>query len=172
MSPLRTRLRAETRAEHEALDRQYGALDLSDPADYALFLRAHHAAHSVVEPLIRPAPPRLAALQRDLAAMGLAEGPAFVADYVNNANLLGLSYVVAGSHLGGKVLKKAWSATKNSQMRDAGGHFEVPGQKRHWQFVLRRLSNVQTGDEPGVIDGARAGFRCFADALAFIRAHP
>lgn len=167
MSPLRARLREDTRPEHDRLDALYGQLDLSVRDDYLLFLQAHHAAHSVVEPLIQPAPARQQALAADIRALGAVPLAGFAASYTRHAHPLGLSYVVAGSFLGGQVLRKAWELSRNDTMRSAGRHFGLSGLREHWQTVLKSLTDVAAEDQHRVVDGARAGFRCFADALHF-----
>ena len=46
---LRDVLREGTREEHERVDAAFSELDLADAEDFAAFLKAHHAALSVME---------------------------------------------------------------------------------------------------------------------------
>ena len=169
MDPLRARLRAETRPEHEALDAAFGALDLSEPRDYATFLRAHHAASTLIEPLIAPAPGRVAALVSDIGQIGGEVTCGFAYPALQNAHPLGLAYVVAGSHLGAKVLRKRVESASIERFRNAKRYFALPGTAEHWQAVLDSLTNVKPTEADAVIDGARIGFGCFAAALVFVK---
>ena len=169
MTPLRQRLRAETRPEHEALDVAFGALDLGDVHDYGLFIRAHHAAHTLIEPRIAPAPPRLAALARDLDALGLAPLQNFDVPAIQTADPRGLAYVVAGSHLGGKILHRRWESSENAKIRAAGHYFAVPNVKEHWQITLKVLKGTTPDNHNSVVEGARSAFSCFAMALRQVK---
>ena len=168
MTPLRRRLREETRAEHDRLDAAFGALDLSDTADYGVFLLAHHAAHDLIEPRIRPAPPRLDALRRDLDILGLTPVSGFTHPSLDSAHPAGLSYVVAGSYLGGQVLKRAWQASPNRKLHAAGHYFALPGLKDHWQAVLKVLKEMDPEQHDDVLEGARTAFMCFERALEHV----
>lgn len=113
---LRDRLRAETRAEHEALDA--GFADMLAPGQeglYARFLLTNRAGHEAVEPLLsRSSLPwtdegRLAALRADCRALKLprlsAPPPALLSLALPEA--LGAAYVLEGSRLGAAFLLKA-----------------------------------------------------------------
>ncbi len=113
---LRDRLRAETRAEHEALDAGFanmlapGARSL-----YACFLLTNRAGHEAVEPLLERSPlgwtggGRLAALRADCRAMGLPRlrPPRLASDLPALPEAVGAAYVLEGSRLGAAFLLKA-----------------------------------------------------------------
>ena len=95
-----------------------GALDLSDPNDYARFLAAQAAALLPLEATLDhagaaaifpqwPAHRRGPALAADLDALGIAlPSPALVPQLVGEPDVLGALYVIEGSRLGGKMLRR------------------------------------------------------------------
>lgn len=109
---LREQLRGRTRQDHKRLDEALTQLDLSRPGDYARFLRFHAVARAGVEQWLddhapadlRP-PAQLRPIGIDLEALGAPApscAPAFVGP--SAGGWLGVAYVVAGSHLGNRVL--------------------------------------------------------------------
>ena len=114
---LRDRLRAETRAEHEALDAGFAEmLAPGREALYARFLLTNRAGHEAVEPLLSRSPlpwtddGRLAALRADCRALRLPRlrPPAVPAGpRPTLPDALGAAYVLEGSRLGAAFLLKA-----------------------------------------------------------------
>lgn len=108
---LRHRLRADTRAAHDRLDRMAAGFDLSQRAGYGRFIRGHALAtadllgQGAELGLLRH---RLALANGDLSAMGMAPVPARPdTPPGDGAPSLGLRYVIAGSHLGARGLVQA-----------------------------------------------------------------
>jgi len=111
-------LRSITRDVHDRVDARFSAFDLSTVDGYADFLDAQAAAFlSVEEALDRagagdllpdwPDRRRSDALKSDLAALGrgVPDGNA-APDYPDEASMWGGIYVLEGSRLGGKILRK------------------------------------------------------------------
>jgi len=119
MSPLRDRLRAGTRVEHERIERALGFTPESlTLAAYHGYLRRMHSFHAATEPALLAArhahPPGLALearvktpwLAEDLRHFGLEPlaPPIWEAPGFTPATLLGTAYVLEGATLGGRVL--------------------------------------------------------------------
>ncbi|MBU3079244.1 biliverdin-producing heme oxygenase [Sphingomonas quercus] len=107
------RLRADTRADHEAVDDRFGRFDLADADSYRQFLTAHSLVLPGFEAALAPAAlmpgweQRTAALADDLAALGAdMPAPLVPAAAMHGAARWGAIYVVEGSRLGGAVLSR------------------------------------------------------------------
>ncbi|RKF20615.1 hypothetical protein D6851_10790 [Altericroceibacterium spongiae] len=109
---LRARLREETGPLHDSLDIRMGQLDLAVPEDYARFLKLQLAARAPIERWARhncPAhlrpPAQVPLLLEDLSELG---GPFSVSNRAFalpvHAEPLGFAWVMAGSHLGNRVM--------------------------------------------------------------------
>lgn len=124
--PLLDRLRTETAAQHDALEAGLALLDRPLSRDRFLgVLKGFHGFHAVWEPaaaqsayaeFLRPRR-RLVGVERDLRSMGLAQADidalprcGEAADLAATpAGVLGASYVLEGSSLGGAVITRALS---------------------------------------------------------------
>lgn len=122
--PLLDRLRSETAAQHDALEAGLALLDAPLSRDHFLeVLKGFHGFHAAWEPaaaasayadFLEPRR-RLGAVERDLRALGLSDGEIAAlprcdaaADLAaTSAGVLGASYVLEGSSLGGKVITRA-----------------------------------------------------------------
>lgn len=115
----REMLRAATADCHRRVDEIYSAARLSDPVSYGNFLCAQAAAFLPVEAALDAAgisdviddwPSRMRAphLMHDLSELGIAR-PAPVAPFAiaGAAEMLGALYVIEGSRLGAKLLKRS-----------------------------------------------------------------
>ena len=111
-------LKAATRDAHDRLDAQFSAYDLSKREDYARFLQAHAAAYLPVETALGEAGAaniipqwqenrRSAALIEDIEALGLQlPPPARAPAFDSPAAIIGGAYVLEGSRLGAKLIKR------------------------------------------------------------------
>ncbi|MGY2736307.1 heme oxygenase [Sphingomonas sp. UYP23] len=115
----RSLLRAETRDQHDQVDRIFSRVKLDDRREYGAFLSAQAAAHIPVEGALAAGGvagivPDWEARQRgdliraDLAALGLATpDPAGTIAFDGEAAVLGGLYVLEGSRLGGTMLQRS-----------------------------------------------------------------
>lgn len=111
-------LRAATDDVHRELDDLLSQLDLSDPADYATFLKVQARAVPAVEGALTASGldelvegwsggRRSRALEADLAALGEPLPPPAATPKIDGiGELLGTAYVLEGSRLGGRALKQ------------------------------------------------------------------
>lgn len=190
--PLRERLRTETRAEHQAIER---ALDLMRPDfsldDYRALLLRHYGFHlpfeRMLESLAREGLSiarfyqderrKAAWLAEDLRALGVEsmDDAACVpverlqAMYRDRARLLGAVYVIEGSMLGGAVLARRFAASFDLStgrgLRFFTGYGDLAGRK--WNETLRLLQSPETARLPSceVVAGARATFLLLSEQL-------
>lgn len=163
-------LKSATRADHDALDAHFSGLNLADDGDYALFLTAHAAAFLPTEQALAEAGAdtlaewselrRSDALKEDLAVLGLATPqPMAAPDYASHAAMLGGAYVLEGSRLGGKLLRR--------QLRpDQPSNFLSPPKSLAWRDFIAHLEQMlsSTVDRQVAANAAQATFACFAEA--------
>lgn len=115
----RTALRAETRDEHDRVDKAYSRFSLTEPESYCRFLRAQAAVFLPLEAAIDasrpervledwPARQRSHLLREDLAELGTASADVPAASpFETIPELLGTVYVLEGSRLGGAMLERS-----------------------------------------------------------------
>lgn len=166
---LREHLRSHTRRDHEQLDKALASLDLSRQQDYARFLRFHAVARAGIEDWLSrhaPAeacpPQQLSLIEDDLAALGAippSSTPAFEAPA---ENWLGVSYVVAGSHLGNRMLLKQIDATSQPHAFLSG-----EAMQDYWKHLRPALEESVGGREANEnAASARAAFTHFSRVAA------
>lgn len=176
MTPtLRDILRERTREAHGRVDALYGRLVLADRDGLSQFLTAHYLALKPVEAAIgaRAAhddlPPVLAPLvRRDLEALGMPVPGAPEFEMLEHADPDGLSYVVAGSHLGARVLRRQWARSDDGDVRAAGRYLSSDAMAAFWPGFVERLNARPTTLDIAerVVGGAVAAFSVFERAFA------
>ena len=168
-SDVHVRLREATRSAHEGLERRLAILErIATPAGrrelLVRFWRLHAEAEAALAPWLAPVAGlefegrrRTAVLRRDLAALGVAPPPLGAGPRVASlGEALGLMYVLEGSTLGGKVIRREVAA--------AGGDFAGlafldpygPAAGQRWRSFLAVLAGAAPDE---AVAGARAGFR-------------
>jgi heme oxygenase len=163
------RLRAATRANHEAVDAAFGHFQLTDAADYGAFLTAHARALPAVESVLADVPglpalrPRVPLLHADLAALGLAlPQPLPLPAPTDPATAFGMAYVIDGSRLGGGMLARQVPADlPRAYLSDT----HLPGEWRAFGHAL----DAAAGDDAWTaraITGAQRVFDLYAAAAA------
>lgn len=169
---MRELLRDGTRTAHERLDAKVSGLDLSDRADYARFLRFHAVARAGVEQWLAENAPRGMAppaqtplIREDLTALGErapASAPAF--GDVPPTGWLGVAYVVAGSHLGNRVLAERIAAEPAAR---ASRFLRGEAMSAYWKDLRSLLGETASkADATNVLAGARATFGHFSQVAA------
>lgn len=175
ISDVHRRLREATEADHLRLeDRVQILARVSAPDARRALVSQFHRMHVEIETAIRPwlaefpeldfaARQRTPSLERDLIALGCAGEPA-TRDAVgasDPAEALGLMYVLEGSTLGGRVIRRSIEAQRGDMN---GLSFLDPYGDRvgeRWKSFLAVLDAAATTPEAtdAMIGGARAGFR-------------
>lgn len=137
-------LRRETEAEHQQLDDLVTRLDLGQVDDLARFFRMHLACFDGMA--VHSADHRLrdmiTALRSDLVALGCADRPAPVA--LAPVHPLAVDYILAGSRMGTKVLRKRWARSDNPLVQAACNYFSLDSTPGEWADTCARLNTVQT----------------------------
>lgn len=122
---LRTRLRVETMASHERVDRLFSSLSFCSAVDYRHFLAAHLLAFGAIasqrqydDPGEGRAPVRslVSALDADLKELGCNALPA-LANGRREWRVEASDYIVLGSRLGSKLLARRWAEGGQTRAR-------------------------------------------------------
>lgn len=173
---LRDVLRAATGTDHTMLDQSMAGLRLATPADLIRFLGIHLAARAGIEGwLERNAlpgwvpPVQTTPIAQDLTTLGgyPSAFPAPRFDPGANADWLGVAYVIAGSHLGNRLLlAQAGTALPDDARRFLAGN----AMQDYWRR-LRSLLAGMPGPDGGEssISGAKATFGHFARCVEMFR---
>lgn len=173
---LRDVLRATTGPDHTVLDQSMAGLRLAEPADLVRFLGIHLAARAGIESwLERNAlpgwvpPVQTTPIALDLIALGglPAAFPAPRFEPGATADWLGVAYVVAGSHLGNRLLlAQAGTALPDDARRFLAGN----AMQDYWRRLRSLLAGMPgpDGDESS-IKGAKATFGHFARCVGMFR---
>lgn len=168
---LRSRLRDSLRAEHEALDERVSGQDLQSLAGFTAFLRMNEAGYGdlsnyAARPEVTAALRDLCQRARDdLAALGAAPLPRRVWSGPAPA-ALAIEYVVAGSRLGGEVLRRQWEngplAARGSSYMSAPNYLEL------WRAFIAATADLPGDDASAdaVVADARRVFQMFNDLAA------
>lgn len=169
---LRDILRARTAGAHSALDRSLGSLDLGDHAGYTAFLTFHYAARAGIERWLAQAapadlcpPPQTPLIARDLAALGEEQPATPGNDFAapGGAAWRGVAYVIAGSHLGNRMLLGQVSARVAT---DARSFLSGADMQDYWRRLRTLLATPADPAEcEGAVAGASAAFAHFAGYL-------
>ncbi|WPZ33952.1 biliverdin-producing heme oxygenase [Thalassobaculum sp. OXR-137] len=171
---LRDHLRRETRALHQRTEALLQHLDIRTRAGLDSFLLVHHA---VVMPMER----RLAAsdmtrrwpfrltdlLVEDLEERALKPTAGVPAARFEDADPVGLSYVLGGSRLGSRVLlKRLAGACPAPRYLSRAPDDEI------WPWTLSLLNSPEAAAAPreDVLQGAEIAFASFADAVSLVEA--
>lgn len=175
VSPAHSRLREATREDHARLEARVDILRrIAEPAGraelVARFWRLHAAAEAAIAPWLEDlaeldfaARRRTAQLRRDLHHHGLAPTePAAGVTVASRSEALGLMYVLEGSTLGGKVIRREAEAAGRDL---AGLSFLDPygaAAGARWRSFLDVLAQAEP---EAAVAGARAGFRHAEETL-------
>jgi heme oxygenase (biliverdin-IX-beta and delta-forming) len=171
MSQVHARLKCATADAHERVERRARIVErLGERAEEARLIAAFYVLHGEVEAAAAPwlldhaaldfeARRRTPLLRAGLKARGVAEPSLCALTAGSAAEAIGLLYVVEGATLGGKVIRKALSASGGDL---AGLEFLDPygeAAGARWRSFLAVLEEVAGPDPQRAVDGALRGFR-------------
>ena len=173
MHPLRLLLRDKTNADHNRIDAAYSKLDLKNRSDFSVFLLSHLIAMKTLRPVLKRLPVELQFLETesiirsDLGILGTASAVTTPVPIPKIAEPLGTAYVIAGSHLGRKLLRNQWSKSSDVIVLSAASFMKENEQNRSWQFLLSSLKEFEfkKADVENLIQSSKTTFEVFEIAL-------
>ncbi|MBD3664487.1 biliverdin-producing heme oxygenase [Sulfitobacter aestuariivivens] len=166
----RHRLRTETRDDHARVDTRFSKLDLQAADGFGEFLSVHGSCFGVMHDICGAAARSAAllgaltsAIKLDLKSLGLP-GPAAPSEPVLGCDPIAIDYMVAGSRLGSKVLKRNWALSADARVKAAGAYFALTDSGTLWRETCADLDRIDP-DSPRadwVIADVRSLFTLFA----------
>ncbi|NSX55393.1 hypothetical protein [Parasulfitobacter algicola] len=169
-------IREQTRTDHDLLDRMITTLDIAQLDDFRVFLQIHHCCFVVM---------RSRSLDQGLSTSVLSDmidgltadleivsGNRHAVDLPAPSALdpLSIDYMVAGSRLGSKILRKRWGASTDPCVQRANTYFSQAIDPKLWPETCRALSAMPPGSAraDGIVEDTRIQFQLFAAAFAKI----
>ncbi|SLN44160.1 biliverdin-producing heme oxygenase [Pseudooctadecabacter jejudonensis] len=146
----RHHLRVSTASDHQAVDDIMSNMDVMTHAGFVSFLTVHrmcfdamskaspagHTAKSVLDDLI-------SRIDADLKVLG-APIPSQDPQPLGTLDPLAIDYVVEGSRLGSKVLRRRWEGTSDPVVKSANAYFSHIPPTSRWQQVCSALAEIET----------------------------
>lgn len=172
-SDLRSVLRRATRGSHGRVEALYDALDFTRRCDYSRFLFAHALALETVETAVRSDAPRLGFPPSlsdlavfDLRLLGVVPPEPGGLGRPAGQDACGMMYVVAGSHLGNRVLGQRWRRSIDPAVRSAGAYLSNTRMSAYWPKFLGILDAQQRRGVAvdAMVDAAGFAFGLFEQA--------
>ena len=170
-------LRSETRVQHDRLDHLISAIDIAELPGFRLFAQLHWQCFAVMQS--RQGDPSrsretlqamLDGLRHDLTVIN-AEPGRLDAALSPRIDPLAIDYMVAGSRLGTKVLKKSWARSTDARVNAAQGYFGQEYDADLWRDTCLALSYVPVDSlrARAIVDDTRALFHLFEAAFHGLR---
>lgn len=190
-SPILSRLRLETRGEHEAVERVLDLMDAALTADtYRHRLAQFYGFYGPLEAALQPRCalhltallPRLnktALLRQDLERLGVSTADLPLCRQLppiqTQAEVLGCLYVMEGATLGGRLITQHVQATFGIMPSAGGSFFEGYGQDtgKMWQAMRQLLLScaVDAATENAIVANAIATFASLRAWCALTNTH-
>lgn len=166
-------LRDQTRPDHDRLDELIGTLDISQRLGFTTFAEMHlscflamQARQSATSKSAQTLRNMIDGLRKDLSVV-TDRKTVTRAELPNHVAPLAIDYIVAGSRLGSKVLRKRWSKSTDGKVQGASVYFQQPVDPRLWPETCQALSDVvPTSAQAGaIIKDTKALFQLFSTAF-------
>jgi len=157
---IHVRLKLATRLDHERVDLSFSRFDLASAADYSAFLVLNALALNALRPWWRSVDEADFGGLADALAVDLAEFAGALPDAIRTSGPidgLGLAYVVRGSRLGSKILRKRVRPGFPTAYLD----FKPAMSWRDMLQQVDRHDPSRSGHEHATIAGARATFAVY-----------
>ncbi|WP_107843967.1 biliverdin-producing heme oxygenase [Litoreibacter ponti] len=172
-------LKAETWADHERVDGLISTLDLSTFEDFVRFLTIHQGCFDSIRGLMpkgsaawRALDDMVRGIETDLNTLG-ASAPVPALPNLRTPDALAVDYVIEGSRLGSKVLRRRWMAASDPRVRKADAYFSLPPVPGRWRDVCDQLSAISVPSERAgrIVHDTRMLFSLFYTAASETAAH-
>lgn len=169
---LRIRLKTDTVSAHNRVDTVMARFDLTMASGLARFLRIHQAALQQTMPRLRQSGHDFeqlpALIEADLAALGhrTTSATPLLAEQPLDGDPIGYAYVVAGSHMGSKILNKRRLRSSDANVLRASHYLAREDTELIWHSLTTQLQKLDAdgSKQDEIVAGAVACFRCFENA--------
>ena len=171
MGFLHAQLRSATRCRHAGVEMLFEQFDISRETGACGFLRAHAASIAAVRAANPDANDKLSrvlkgletALETDLHTLQCNETIPEISLPGGKWNSLGVTYVIAGSRLGAKVLSRRVATARESNVQSANRYLTWPGADHLWRDFqqIDKEYDPELTDITPINSAAEAVFECF-----------
>lgn len=168
---LRQRLREDTRQLHEAVDTKFGSQDLQTVSGLSAFLGAQFVAYSTIAHcfvgLRHVLQPRIEHLKEDLTALGTPLPEHNSEKLEGSPQADGVLYVLLGSQMGARVLRRHWQKSTDARVLQAGRFLSDDSLAQTWQEFVRHCSAQPAIGEMAdqIVRSAQATFSIFLNGF-------
>lgn len=165
-------LRDGTRAEHDRLDDMFTALDITQPDDFMCFSTVHLICFQAMAEVVQTGSyshqllrQMAASLAADLDVLGAPHAPIRAA-VPPLPDPLAIDYIVAGSRLGSKVLKKRWLLAQDPTVRRANAYFGMNSNPAFWPQTCQALDAITPASAraDAIVGDTKSLFQLFSTA--------
>jgi len=165
---IRERLKKETALAHERLDQALIKHDLTSRQGLSDYLQIHYIARRALNEVFSTdlIDQSLVSLSEDLAALGINEPDVHIIEPLVAPHPLGLTYVIAGSSLGSKVLFRIWNASTDETVKQAGKFMAFAKDSSAWRDFLVQIKTYEYTEQEikKIIESANYSFAVFESA--------
>lgn len=141
-------LRDQTRSDHDRLDQLVGSLDISQRSGFTAFAEMHLSCFLAMQSRqsedsnsVQTLQDMIDGLRKDLLVITDRE-TVTRSELTHTVAPLAIDYIVAGSRLGSKVLRKRWSKSTDASVQGASVYFQQDADPKLWPETCASLSEV------------------------------
>ena len=171
---LRFELRDQTQKAHKRLDAALIKHDLTTVSGLSAYLSVHYLAGKHLETITlepdchKDISRKISAIEADLDLLSVSSPDWKAAPQARNCHPLGLTYVIAGSALGSKLLFKSWSSSSDANVLNAKNFMTYSKDSKLWNKFLSRAEKTspKKAELNEVIEAANHCFGIFEAANA------
>lgn len=168
---IRWTLRDSTQNQHKAVESEFDRFDLTNPTGYRGFLSAHwlallavRSAFETHNPFGIDIPDLMRLIELDLKGLN-GSPPRAIRMSAEPADPSGLTYVIAGSHLGAKVILQKVRKGHDPDLRKNTRYLENTHLSEVWnRFCQTDADLIQEERSHLITSGANTAFGLFAQA--------
>jgi heme oxygenase len=160
---VRKRLKIETALAHQRLDHALIKHDLTSRQGLSDYLRVHYIARYALNSTfsVHNNDKAISYLSDDLATLGVTEPVVEIKKEIEAPHPLGLTYVIAGSSLGSKVLFSVWNSSTDKTVKRAGKFMAFAKDSSDWRDFLAHIAMYDYSEEE-IKRIVRSANYCFA----------
>ena len=167
-------LKSETQADHELVDGLMSSIDLATRDGFLRFLIIHQGCFAAMRDLVpqdsetrRGLDELVARINSDLAILDVSDHAESQRD-IPAPDTLAVDYVIEGSRLGSKVLKRRWLDASDPKVRQASAYFTLAPAPGRWRDICSQLSAISPKSDRAlrIVNDTRALFALFFDAAS------
>ena len=144
----RQRLKQASQADHDRVDDLLSSFDITTRQGFEGFLIIHKACFTTMLGLAEPGTDTASSLRAmltridaDLAVLGASARPP-QSRPLPRTDAMALDYMIEGSRLGSRMLKRIWTGSRDPVVRAADAYFSMEPVPGRWKDICDALSVI------------------------------